>query len=330
MIQKFISISTLLISVNALSEQEHWDLFTNKFARSYAHPLEERARYAIFRDNLALIESHNKKYDAGLSSYQMAVNQFADMTQSEFLSMLNLQNDLKLNSSRNAKTFKKPFGAEVPESINWVKLGAVTEVKNQEMCGSCWSFSAIGCIEGQNFIKNNKLVSLSAQNLVDCSHKPNQNDGCNGGLMDYAFEYVRDEGIMTEADYAYTARRGNCNFSSSKSVLKVKSYVDVKAESEEQLQQAVGLIGPISVAVDASGFNFYSTGVYDQNNCGNGRNNLNHGILAVGYGTTDDGKQYWLVKNSWGSSWGEHGYIRMSKNSNNHCGIATLASYVEL
>ena len=118
-------------------------LFQNTFAKSYEHPLEERARYSIFRDNLALIESHNKKYDAGLSSYQMAVNQFADMTESEFLSMLKLQNDLKPNRTRNAKTFKKPFGAEVPESINWVKLGAVTGVKDQGACGSCWSFSAV-------------------------------------------------------------------------------------------------------------------------------------------------------------------------------------------
>lgn len=308
-----------------------------KFGRSYSNPLEDRVRYATFKANLAKIAAHNSKYDSGLVSYKMGVNKFADLSVEEFAQRLGL----KVGPPTN-QTFSLQAD-DVPEEVNWVTLGAVTPVKDQGQCGSCWSFSAVsihssaasnalicpafqtGAIEGQYFLANNQLVSLSEQNLVDCTSSYGDY-GCSGGLMDYAFQYVCDNGIMAESDYPYLGIDCACQFDSAKAVVKVKSFVDVTSGSEEDLQEAVGTVGPVSIAVDALGFQHYVEGIFDNEACLNSRYSLNHGILAVGYGS-EDGQDYWLVKNSWGSDWGEEGFIRMSRNKDNQCGVATAASY---
>ncbi|KAH1028161.1 procathepsin L-like [Dendroctonus ponderosae] len=312
-------VASMALAVSALGEEEKWNSFKTKFGRSYSSLLEDQARYATFRVNLEKIASHNAKYENGLVSYKMGVNKFADLTVEEFAQRLGL----KVGPQTN-KTFSLQAD-DVPEEINWVDLGAVTPVKDQGQCGSCWSFSATGAIEAQYFIAHNQLVSLSEQNLVDCTSSYGDY-GCNGGLMDYAFKYVCDNGIMSESDYPYLGIDSTCNFDSSKAVVKVKSFVDVTSGSEPELQAAVGTVGPVSIAVDALGFQHYEEGVFDNDACLNSRLSLNHGILAVGYGT-DNGQEYWLVKNSWGADWGEKGFIRMSRNKENQCGVATAASY---
>jgi cathepsin L len=177
-------------------------------------------------------------------------------------------------------------------------------------------------------LSTKKLVSLSEQNLVDCS-TPEGNQGCNGGLMDQAFTYVeKNGGIDTEAAYPYEAQDEQCEFNKKTVGATVTSFTDVKSGDESALKSAAANIGPISVAIDASSFmfQFYSSGVYDDSQCGNKMENLDHGVTLVGYGT-QDGKDYWLVKNSWAATWGEKGYIQMSRNKDNQCGIATAASY---
>jgi len=205
----------------------------------------------------------------------------------------------------------------------------VTPIKNQQQCGSCWAFSATGSMEGAHFKATGKLVSLSEQNLVDCS-QPEGNMGCEGGLMDQAFNYtVINKGIDTEASYKYTAMDGTCKFNASNVGATIKSWTDVASGSEPDLQKAVATVGPVSVAIDASQYTFqlYSSGIYHDDNCSS--QFLDHGVLAVGYGSVKTGaiKDYWLVKNSWGTDWGMKGYIKMSRNNNNNCGIATAASY---
>jgi len=210
--------------------------------------------------------------------------------------------------------------------VNWNNKGAVTPVKNQGQCGSCWSFSATGSMEGEKFIKQGSLTSLSEQNLIDCSTSQG-NQGCNGGLMDSAFKYViAKHGIDTEASYRYTATGPNaCKYSAANIGDTISSYKDVTRGSESALQSAVD-VQPVSVAIDAghNSFQLYKSGVYYESACS--ATQLDHGVLAVGYGTDNSGTAYWLVKNSWGTGWGMSGFIQMSKGRNNNCGIATMAS----
>jgi len=207
--------------------------------------------------------------------------------------------------------------------MDWRKKGAVTPVKDQGQCGSCWAFSTTGSTEGAHQIATGKLVGLSEQQLVDCSSAQG-NQGCNGGLMDQAFQYIiSNPGIASEEAYPYTAQDGTCN-TAAKSVTMITGYTDVTSGDEGALMKAVN-VGPVSVAIEAdqSCFQFYSGGVLNDPTCGT---QLDHGVLAVGYGTLS-GQDYWIVKNSWGTSWGvESGYVFIAKGID-ECGIATENSY---
>lgn len=223
--------------------------------------------------------------------------------------------------------FMSSENIEVPNKIDWRQQGAVTPVKDQGQCGSCWAFSATGALEGQHFRKTNRLVSLSEQNLVDCS-KDYGNDGCNGGLMDNAFKYINvNKGIDTETSYPYEAKDDTCRYNLNDVGAEDKGFVDIPSGNEKKLKEAVATVGPVSVAIDAANpsFQLYASGVYFEPQCSS--ENLDHGVLAVGYGTDKKSGDYWLVKNSWGDSWGDDGYIKMSRNKENNCGIATQASY---
>uniref|UniRef100_A0A2K5DFF0 Cathepsin S n=1 Tax=Aotus nancymaae TaxID=37293 RepID=A0A2K5DFF0_AOTNA len=195
-------------------------------------------------------------------------------------------------------------------------------------CGACWAFSAVGALEAQLKLKTGKLVSLSAQNLVDCSEKYG-NKGCNGGFMTEAFQYVIDnKGIDSEASYPYKATDQKCQYDSKYRAATCSKYTELPYGREDVLKEVVANKGPVCVGVDAShpSFFLYRSGVYYDPAC---TQNVNHGVLVIGYGDLN-GKEYWLVKNSWGRNFGEQGYIRMARNKGNHCGIASFPSYPEI
>ena len=288
--------------------------------RSYA-PTERDYRNSVYINNVRAIRHHN----AGNHSWTMAVNKFADLTAEEFQAGY-VTGGYTPRLHRAHATALYPTA--LPASVNWTAQGAVTPVKNQEQCGSCWAFSSTGSMEGAWFLKNGSLVSLSEQQLVDCS-TADGNQGCNGGLMDYAFEYVvKNKGITTEAAYPYSATGPNACVAKGKPVAATLSgFKDVPVNSETALLTAI-VQQPVSVAVEAdqSVFQFYSGGVMDSA-CGT---QLDHGVLAVGYGTLG-GKDYYLVKNSWGADWGSQGYILLGRgakfNPSGQCGIQMDPSY---
>jgi len=316
-----------------LIQDEGWQLWKMAHKKNYTDVGAERVRYIIWQDNLKKIEEHNQLG----KSYTLGMNHFGDMTGYEFGSLMTCyQHKGKMGgnlTSTSENTYLPAINPTVPDQVEWQTLGYVTPVKNQGHCGSCWSFSTTGALEGQMFRATQKLVSLSEQNLVDCSGEWG-NNGCNGGLMDNAFKYIKDNGgIDTEESYPYEAVQGECRYNPqppAKSEATVVGFQDVPQGNEEALKEAIGLNGPVSVAIDAShfSFQFYKHGVYDEPACS--PENLDHGVLATGYGNyrTHTGDiPFWWVKNSWGPGWGHKGFIRMSRNKENQCGIASAASY---
>ncbi|XP_054749842.2 procathepsin L-like [Lytechinus pictus] len=315
------------LSMTLTNTERDWEDWKTANGRSYHSDVEENRRGKIWKENLEIVLEHKVKFDEGKVSYELGMNQFADMTNEEFVRMMTGFRHNVTSKVPSGSTFLPPSYAELPKQVDWRTKGYVTPVKDQKQCGSCWAFSATGSLEGQHFKKTSKLVSLSEQNLVDCSG-PEGNEGCNGGLMDQAFQYIIDaHGIDTEASYPYKAVDGQCHFKKSDVGATVTGYTDVTSGSEKALQKAVAHEGPISVAIDAShmSFQLYKSGVYNEPACSSTL--LDHGVLAVGYGSTSDGTDYWIVKNSWGESWGMKGYLWMSRNKNNQCGIATQASF---
>uniref|UniRef100_A0A3Q3RU34 Cathepsin L.1 n=2 Tax=Mastacembelus armatus TaxID=205130 RepID=A0A3Q3RU34_9TELE len=299
------------------------------FGKSYNSPSEEAHRRQIWLSNRKLVLVHNILADQGIKSYRLGMNYFADMENEEYRRLISQGCLGSFNASlprRGSAFLRAPEVTDLPATVDWRDKGYVTDVKDQKECGSCWAFSATGSLEGQNFRKTGKLVSLSEQQLVDCSGAYG-NMGCMGGLMDYAFQYIQaNKGIDTEESYPYEAEDGPCRYNPATVGATCTGYVDVTAGDEDALKEAVATIGPVSVAIDASheSFQFYESGLYDEPACSS--TELDHGVLAVGYGS-DNGQDYWLVKNSWGLQWGDKGYIMMARNKHNQCGISTAASY---
>ena len=252
----------------------------------------------------------------------MGLNSFADITEVEYKRKLGYNANLK--KTTNVKSIASNGN---PASVDWRAKGAVTPVKNQGQCGSCWAFSTIGSVEGAYAISTGNLTSFSEQQLVDCSKSgPDGNQGCNGGEMDLAFAYLEAHKSESESNYPYQGVDATCAEDVAKGVFNLKSFVDVPQSSTLELENAVAQ-GPVSVAIEADSwvFQLYFGGIISSQSCGT---NLDHGVLVVGYGT-ESGQDYWILKNSWGPSWGESGYFRIAKGGDGPgvCGLQMSASY---
>eukprot|EP01100_Stratorugosa_tubuloviscum_P012560 TRINITY_DN59_c0_g1_i5.p1 TRINITY_DN59_c0_g1~~TRINITY_DN59_c0_g1_i5.p1 ORF type:complete len:342 (-),score=177.31 TRINITY_DN59_c0_g1_i5:87-1112(-) len=326
-----IALFSIICCASAIrSEAEYSGLFRSWVAANhkvYDSVEEAQRRYNIFRTHVDFVDS----WDVDARGFSVGLNRYADMSNDEFRATVNGFSNSGRNLSATIHSVSGTTTTALPDTVDWRQKGAVTHVKDQGQCGSCWSFSTTGSIEGQLGVSNpSKMVGLSEQELVDCSR--NGNFGCNGGLMDNAFTWIASNKIESESSYPYvsgkTKQAGTCQKGAAGhvTIAGLSGHKDVTSGSESALQDAVANVGPVSVAIDAShtSFQLYTSGVYYEPKCSSTQ--LDHGVLAVGYGTLS-GTPYWLVKNSWGTSWGQQGYIYMSRNKNNNCGIATQASY---
>ncbi|KAK9676875.1 hypothetical protein RND81_11G107000 [Saponaria officinalis] len=297
--------------------EERYKKWMEENKKKYNGVREWEERFGIYQSNVQFIDYVNSQN----FSYKLTDNQFADMTNDEFKSMF--LGRLTGRPSDNHDPINKTY-YDLPDTIDWQEMGAVTPVQDQGLCGSCWAFAAVAAVEGLQKIKTGDLVSLSVQELVDCDR--DENEGCNGGFMEPAYEYITKNGIATEKDYPYKGRNGKCDEEVKHHPLEMTGYKTVPTNDEQELQAVVAK-QPVSVGIDAGGYEFqlYREGVFN-GMCGI---SLNHGVTIVGYGE-ERGEKYWLVKNSWGPRWGEGGYVRMRRDivrKTGLCGIAMLASY---
>jgi len=273
---------------------------------------EYKFRLGVFSANQRKVHEFNKAH-----SYKVEMNKFATLTQTEYKAMLGHRQTDRISDKATVSTIR------APASVDWRDKGIVNPIKDQAQCGSCWAFSVVQAQESQWALKKNKLYSLSEQNIVDCVTSCY---GCNGGDEYLAYDYViaNQGGLwMTEEDYPYTAKDGKCKFDKSKGICPTKSYIrPTTTQNEEELAAGCAEKGVVSIAIDASGWDFqmYSSGIYNPSSCSSTM--LDHAVGLVGYGT-ENGTDFWIVRNSWGTSWGEKGYIRIIRNHNNKCGVAT-------
>ncbi|KAI1700398.1 papain family cysteine protease domain-containing protein [Ditylenchus destructor] len=321
-------------------EKRDWSDFKQKFGKSYGD--DEPQRMQAFLTSRKRVNDHNQKFEQKLVSFRIEINHLADMLEDEYRKLNNykVQSNVTSKSESESKTDESLESCEsaerrkrdtIPESLDWKEQGLVTGVKDQGQCGSCYTFSTTGSLEGQYKKATGKLVSFSEQELVDCSTEM-PNSGCNGGNVETALEHtIKYGGLDTEAEYPYKAMDSTCSSNNSHPAWtksRPTSYQTIEPSGDENaLKENVAKIGPISAIMDASlwSYQLYKHGVYYESACDSNR--LNHAVLIVGYGTDPEHGDYWLIKNSWGVGWGEQGYMRLARNKDNHCGLASHASY---
>jgi len=295
--------------------------FAARHGKTYATAKDQAERGHTFRNNLRYIQSMNRRH----MSFSLAINHLADLNEQELRTMRGSKSSPRVGESKEYTPLK-----DRPASLDWRDSGAVSPVKDQGICGSCWSFATAQTIESAAFIKNKVMIPLAPQALVDCSWGFG-NNGCDGGEAERAFGWILQQGgIPTVASYGvYEIADGLCHVAEATMGASISGYVNVTSGNMEAVADAVYQHGPLSIAIDAGhkSFVFYSTGVYFEPQCGSTPDDLDHAVLLIGYGTDPQGGDYWIVKNSWSEYWGDNGYVKMSQKDNN-CGVATDTNFV--
>lgn len=338
-----VSLAGSVASVSVQEARVQFEAFKVDFAKVYP-AAEEGARFSNFHASLTRVEAHNSKPN---QPWQAGINQFSDMSDAEFESEILMDpQDCSATQNSPSVSSSKPHAQDLPAHVDWRTQGVISEVKSQGHCGSCWTFSTAGCLEAHLAIKFDswRAPRVSEQQLVDCA-QAFDNHGCDGGLPSHAFEYVRYAGgLSTEFNYPYTAKDGNCSFvppekplhpfrptSAGVGVTVPGGSVNLTVGDEDELKFVLATRGPVSIAYQvASDFRDYKHGVYTSTVCKNGKKDVNHAVLAVGYGTDPvTGLDYWLVKNSWDYTFGEEGFFKIEAWKN-MCGLADCMAYPDL
>lgn len=342
-----VLIAGIVLVAAVTADLAAWNSYKQKYGKKYKNAVEERARMKIFLDNKKKVDSHNELFKNKTVSHEKGLNKFSDMTDEEFYSKYAFKHydpfphDDSTSSSEyvdisdsvedklldsldgHIETFKMPSNAKIPSSVDWRKKGAVTSVKEQ--CGpSCGLYGAIGSTEAQYFFKTGKLVSLSAQNLMDCLDEPLT--VCYGVLPEDVYSYMRTNGVDSLQSYPFKNDKQRCNFNPRNSVTKIKTMVNIPKGDEKALTYALATVGPVGIGIDFRGLKDHKSGTYYQSQCAD---NYDHVVLAVGYGSDDNG-DYYIIKNNWGADWGDQGFYKMARNRNNNCGIANHATFPKL
>lgn len=322
--------------------RDEWAKFKATHKRTYPTLAEAGRRFGIFVENVRSVLKHNGAFQSGNATFEQHVNLFADRTVDEVnrerngFNYTEAQRAWQLETAGAAQQTtqlpshsrrRRDTGAPLPAEVNWVTKGVVAPVLDQRDCGGCYAFASAAAMESMYAIRGAPLVQLSPQQVIDCSGSYG-NKGCDGGIMQYTYAYVRQNGGLTSlAEYPYYAKQYQCR-SYDRNYATVAGSARVPQGDEAALMRAVAEHGPVAVAIDGEqrGLHFYRGGVYYDQGCS--RSVPNHGVLVVGYGRdAQTGLDYWLIKNSWGAQWGEQGYVRMARNQRNMCCITCNAVY---
>jgi len=327
---KFVVVAAL-VCVATASLADEFDEWAKKYGKTYDSIAERLYRMSVFEKTKEKVA----KLNARATSETYGLNAFADRTEEELTKRYTARSLKTIMNLVDFNTVVAPSAnvSALPKSFNWVSKGAVTSVKDQGDCGSCWAFGAVGTMEGQLFLKKGKLDNLSEQNLVDCDHECQYfsgtklcDEGCDGGMEPNAFQYViKNNGINLLKDYPYTATAGKCKFNSKTAVSGFRSWHYVTVKAEDDLRQYLYENGPVSVGVHADEWFYYTGGIFESS-C---KTENDHAVLLTGWGEDSKGTPYWIIKNSWGKSWGIDGYIHLLRGKNK-CGILEMMSQIKM
>ena len=298
---------------------QQFQKFIKKYQKKYESINEFLARYEVFRRNVM------DTFKEENSLYRTGITKFSDLTKQEFAKIyLNLNYDALAMANFDPTIVKISNAA--PDAYDWRDYGRVSPVKDQASCGSCWAFSTIANLEGLYYAEKGVMKTFSEQMLVDCD---TSDSGCNGGLMQYAFTWLKKNGIMLDSDYPYTGTKGTCKSDKSKYVdMSVTGYKKLgsswstwSAVDEDEIKEFLYETGPLAIALNADYLSYYTGGIVDYTSSQCPSSGINHAVTLVGYGTDESsGMDYWIIKNSWGSDWGEYGYFRI-RRGNGTCGV---------
>lgn len=323
----FILLICLTAANNVLTKRnrrldDEWLLFKKAFNKTYSNFDVEIKRNSIWENNLKMIVQHNEEADLRMHTYRLEMNEFGDLTHKEFankyLTKVNLNYPIGLNSNDYF------LNDSIPDNVDWAKC--VLPVRDSFRCSANWAFSIVESLSGISCIKTNKLTSLSAQQLIDCSFK-NGNQGCSFGYLEASYKYIIDnKGLDTEASYPFKEEVEKCHFNPADVACTLNGYRNIITGNETDLTFALAKVGPISTAFNAGlpSFQFYRSGIYNDPKCDA---NIDHLFLLTGYGSLEKNQDFYKAKNSWGTSWGMDGYVLVARNRNNACGVASYASY---
>ncbi|EDW00714.1 procathepsin L [Drosophila grimshawi] len=340
---EMLQLLVLLALLNAASSQtlqsfpklcnvRNFDDFLEQTGKVYTDEREREFRESIFAAKKSLVDLSNSR----VGSYRLSINILADLTRKEVATLLgskiSTQGEEYTASHINFVPATPPLSDKLPESFDWREKGGVTPAGFQGInCGSCWSFSTIGALEGHLFRRTGVLVPLSQQNLMDCADDYG-NMGCDGGFQEYGFEYIRDHGVTLANKYPYVQSEMECRQNETagryprESIVKIRDYARIDPGDEQKMKQVIATLGPLACSMNAGAVSFeqYEGGIYEDDECN--KDEVNHSVVVVGYGN-ENGRDYWIIKNSYSQNWGEQGFMRLPRNAGSFCGIASECSY---